>query len=67
MGNRRPGLNGAAGGNGTNGNANNNTANCFQPTTPTGYATHQALTLPLTTALTRTAAIKSHFLGINNF
>lgn len=31
-----------------------------------GFA-HQALTLPLATALTRTAAIKSQFLGINNF
>ncbi|KAI9587582.1 hypothetical protein GQX74_003428 [Glossina fuscipes] len=37
-----------------------------QPSTA-GYAAHQALTLPLATALTRTAAIKSQFLGINNF
>lgn len=36
-----------------------------QPSTA-GFA-HQALTLPLATALTRTAAIKSQFLGINNF
>ncbi|KAM7355428.1 RNA-binding protein 6 isoform 4-T5 [Cochliomyia hominivorax] len=28
---------------------------------------HQALALPLATALTRTAALKSQFLGINNF
>ncbi|XP_058975698.1 RNA-binding protein Musashi homolog Rbp6 isoform X3 [Musca domestica] len=49
---RRPGT----GGGGTAGT---------QPTTA-GFP-HQALTLPLATALTRTAAIKSQFLGINNF
>uniref|UniRef100_A0A1I8MPT0 RRM domain-containing protein n=1 Tax=Musca domestica TaxID=7370 RepID=A0A1I8MPT0_MUSDO len=51
---RRPGTGG--GGGGTAGT---------QPTTA-GFP-HQALTLPLATALTRTAAIKSQFLGINNF